>query len=352
MTAASKPIFSTTQSTSGDQKISGELNSLYGAAQAIIETEDETYTIPAKLLGILSNKGGAVLRDLLAATDNLRREYAGQMSSYGLKPIAENRNKYIPSTYSILEDGVPVIEWRTQKRATWQTPTEKIGETVNGWNLYLSGADEAIIAFAEWDDLPALQNLVNLTQDVDSMFAMAGLMFPEPTAKLSARMSAATLRSARSLPGIDLKKVRDILDRARLTIATGSHERSRGGRISLLKIHSGGKQVPVAVAVDAPSFNASREITDEERQNLSREDLQTLRKSLLSEAADPWRNAARNALVAAGWRQVTLPNPVTSWRSETPVLWFTRIDEHTWELISAAAAEQATSVRISNGGII
>lgn len=301
----------------------------------------EDFLIPAEYLVALSSRGGSLHSTLLRTLDDTRRNWA-DVPSLGLKSFSSNR--WVPAGTSPEDDMTPVLQW--------VTPRDYDSES-SGWKIYLAGAKDAPVGFARWDDRPALENLVAMMADPDSMLTIAAIMNPEPVAKLTGRLAAASMRSARQLPGIDLKKIRTILGAANVSASLGEESTNRwtAARLRLLTVVSGTKAVPVAVAIQPP-YAGGRESLSEEERRLSYQERTELIEQRRAALIEPWLAKARQALVAGGWRLVDLPTPRAMWGRSGEVLWATRIDPETWTGIAAAAAARAEQMEMSRGAVL
>lgn len=313
---------------------------LYGTGQEIV--------IPASLLAALGSQEATQLRALLVRDlDLLRRDFAGDPSGYGLVAAAGTPGQRfggvaghpltLPGAADYTADGTPVIEW--------MHGGDYRSDSTIGWRLYLAGAKTATIGFAKWDDRDALGNLAAMMHDTESMLTMAAIMHPKPISELSARLAARALRDARGLPGIDLKKVRAILTDAGLARTEDQGE----GYLRLLTIESGGKAVPIAAAIAAPTIR-TRPFTAVESE-LSYKEKETLRRRLIAEGLAPWYVKAQQVLADAGWRTIDLPSSSSSLGRHygQPILHATRIDSDTWSSIAAAAAVRARDLDMARG---
>lgn len=337
------PIFQGQPVKSGDYSLTPQILTLDGDANVLISAPNgEAITIPAHFLEALSNRASHVRSSISKETDMLRRTFHGDLTSYGISPLQSSPLQYVLNGARYAQDGTPVLLWSGDRNFEHEK---------TGWKLSLSGTKDAYIGFARWDDKEAFLNLISQMHNVDSLFAVSGIMYPETTGKLAARMAAARMRTARELPGIDLKKARQILTNAGLT-SENTSMRYYAARIRLLKISSGGKDVPIAVAVVAP--HPSQELlklTDEEKALPYHQ-----RNEIISERTaairKPWQDKAAAAFLAAGWRIVSLPEPYGSWSGKVPATWATRIDSDTWSTIKAAAEVAAGELQMSRGGVI
>lgn len=348
MTNAAKtiPIHTGNPVNAGDYILTPQILTLEGEANVIVKAPDgSTLEVPAHFLHALSMRSSSMQSAIVNETDKLRREYNGEVTSFGVKSNRKlGDTGYVLETETEIADGTPVLLWHKDNTGNHEK---------TGWKIYLFGTKEAFIGFARWDDKQGLLNLIEQMRDPESMFTISGLMHPETTSKLAARMAAARMRTARQLPGIDLKKARAILEAAELTSNTTSNaSRYYGGRIRLLKIVSGGKEVPVAVAVMGPTpTQAQLNLTEEEaalpyyqKQQIIEQRTEMIRK--------PWQEKAAKAFEEAGWRIVNLPEPHGSWSTTVKVTWATRIDSETWSTIQAAATTAASELYMTRGGVL
>lgn len=340
------PIHTGNPVNAGEYKLTPQILTLEGEANVIVESPDgSTLKVPSHFLHALSMRSSSMLSAIVNETDKLRRDHNGEVTTFGVKTTRKLGDKsYILETETEVADGTPVLIWHKDNNDDHEK---------TGWKIYLFGTKDAFISFARWDDKQGLLNLIQQMRDTESMFTLSGLMYPETTSKLSARMAAARMRTARQLPGIDLKKARSILSAAGLTSDTTTNaSRYYGGKIRLLKIVSGGKEVPIAVAVMGPTpTKADLNLTEEEdalpyyqKNQLVQERTEMMRK--------PWQEKAAKAFEEAGWRIVNLPEPHGSWSSTVKVTWATRIDTETWSTIQAAATTAASELYMTRGGIL
>lgn len=331
----------------GNFTLTPQIITLEGEANVIVASEDgEQLLVPSKFLEALSHRAGYMRTAISNETDMLRRNHNGDILSFGLKMIRmgnSNSNYMLDIPDTRPEDGTPILMWNRDRNDEHEN---------TGWKLYLNGTKDAYIGFARWDDKTALENLISQMRDPEGMFTISGIMFPETTGRLSSRMAAARMRSARELPGIDLKKARTILEGAGAVTPQGT-SRWYSGRIRLLKISSGGKDVPVAVAVLGPSPRVEDlNLTDAET-GLSYYEKQRVINEKMAAIRKPWQDKAAAAFQAAGWRLLDLPNPHgLNYSGATAVTWATRIDVDTWSTIQAAATLAASELEMSRGGII
>jgi hypothetical protein len=342
-TTTRTPILTGRVQTGDDITLRPEVYDLNGQMAVRATFGDEEILIPAQLLRMLGRYANAMASDLTRNLSDGRREFMGDLTQMGLVESYRTEH-YIRAGHDATADGVPHLRWVSHTPRSAQS----------GWELYLRSDTNIAVGFAPWNDRAALTGLIESMDDPDTLMIMAGITQPVQTAELSARIAARALRTARALPGIDLKKVRTALVAGGLIDAPGAQTRTRGGRIRLLTITSGTKDVPVAVAVKAPEYGfAPVQTSDQERATLSPEELTerlTQREELHAAA---WLVRVQQTLAAAGWRAVGLPSPRRQWYDDPfEVKWFTRFDTDTWSTVEAAARAAALKVSLNRGGII
>jgi hypothetical protein len=305
----------------------------------VVSDSGNEIQIPFEFLAALASRAGNARALIDSEIDAQRKAFIGDISTYGLtRPTSMHLTK--PDT-APTDDGNPVLKW---------VRSENNDPAKSGWSLYLGGAETAVVGFARWNDRAAIESLVELMDSPDSMMTIAGITTPEPIAALTARMTARNLRASRSLPGIDLGKVRKILYDANLG-STEESGRYNSARLRLLTIKSGGKNVPVAAAISAPTM-PSRPLTEEESA-LNWREKRLLQDALISEARGPWLEKAKAAMTAAGWRVLNLNPPRRAhYASSTDVVWATRLDAETWSSVAAAANVAAGELEMSRGSVL
>jgi hypothetical protein len=306
----------------------------------VVSDSGNEIQIPFEFLAALASRAGNARALIDSEIDAQRKAFIGDITAYGLtRPTAMHLTK--PDT-APTDDGNPVLKW---------VRGDNNDSSKSGWSLYLGGAENAVVGFAQWNDRAAIESLVELMDSPDSMMTIAGISTPEPIAALTARMTARNLRVSRSLPGIDLGKVRKILYDANLG-STEANGRYNSSRLRLLTIKSGGKNVPVAAAISAPSM-PSRPLTEEENA-LGWREKRTLQDALISEARGPWMEKTKAAMIAAGWRVLDLnpPRRAHYYAGTNDVVWATRLDAETWSSVAAAANAAAGELEMSRGSVL
>lgn len=300
-------------------------------------TDGSELFIPADLLPALAARAGFFSNSLARTLDDARRAEFHPTARHTLTETSGEKNKVLITPNSDPNaDGTPYLTWYTQQ-----------GDRTHGWVLSLTGIESAALGFAAWDDITAQDNLVAMLADPESCLAIAAITAPEPTARMSARITARTLRSARALPGIDLPKARKIITDANLATAD-SISGYYAGRLRLLTIASGDKQVPVAVAIKAPErYEGMREISQDEARQMSWQDRSKLLSAYLEEKRTPWVANVKTAFTNAGWRILDLK---TEGRHNQEVFFVTRIDAETWSSVAAAAQASARYLEMGRGG--
>lgn len=252
-----------------------------------------------------------------------------------------------------------------EPKLTWQVG-EYTGENC-GWNLTLhgGGADarntvETSLGFAPWNDPEAIGRLVNMLQDRQSVYVMAGVMDSTSTARLSSRMTALSMRRARKLPAIRLKQARDILSSAGLTGGTGAvHISSARGRVLPIQIDEA--SVPVAVAIVAPQRPNTCEPFPDGLNDLPWHEKNTIVRDVEQAGRQVWLERAKNALTEAGWVIVDLPLPTnhySAWRLRQSgsqgldYFYATRIKGDTWSEILPAAINAAENINLNRSSVL
>jgi hypothetical protein len=333
-----------------------QIHDLYGVMSVLVRYEDgQQMRIPASLLSDLSSFAGSMAQDLTVTVDTKRREFIGDVvERFGL--VAGTRGQFLRPGADQDADGTPFIRWVPAARRPGVRGLDAGAPAEPGWGLFIQGVNNVRVALAAWDDPSAVESLVESMADLETLMVMAAITHPKEIADLSSRMTARTLRSARSLPGIDLKKVRTILDAAGLSSAERVAASYYGsGRMRLLNLKNGDRNVPVAVAIQAPGRYTEVALTAEE-DALPRIERQDLLDARHEAAALQWLAAAKNALAAGGWRAVDLPEPSRGWyyysSQKTPVLWVTRFDAEKWSLVEAGARVGAPNLAMNRGASI
>lgn len=306
--------------------------------------------VPASYLPSLSSAASNASSMILSQLDKMRREFL-DITSYGLK-ASPGAAGYIRNDADIAE-GIPVIKWKGGNKEAAGNPR---------WALYLDGAADVEIASAPWSDPAALANVVSMMENPEALFAVGSLLDTGAISSLSARLAARALRSARRLPGIDLKKVRTILDAAGVKTPEDITPWNKA-RMRMLNLTSDDRQVPVAVGIQAYAVDSWTQLTEEERESVPRNDWRAREamNKVGAQRADAirieWIAQARSALLAAGWREVSLPTPQRYGRPQgdqpSPTfLWVTRFTPDTWATVEAAAKAAARDVSMSRGAVI
>lgn len=326
------------------QNVSGvtmtpEIVSLDGETRLrLVDANGSELLIPAHMLPALANRASFYASNLSRTLDDARRvEHHPSHRHDIVEARLDERKGFTLAQHDPEADGTPYIAWVAERDAR-----------PHGWALTMTGIDKVELGFAAWNDIPAQDNLIAMLSDADTCIAIAGITAPTETARMSARVSARALRTARALPGIDLKKARKIITDAGLA----THESINqyyAARMRLLTVTSGDKQVPVAVAIQAPDkYLNQRELTKEETREMSWEDRSKLQKQYLDEMREPWLASAKQAFTAAGWRLVDLAIESRG-RTRPNVFFATRIDAETWSAVSAAATASARYLEMSRG---
>jgi hypothetical protein len=303
---------------------------------------------------------------LLAPLSNNARNFHGTL----VQTLDEQRFKAYNPIERSGQDGTPEVVTGTRKNRTISLPGADLeadatpfmfwvkDENKPGWALTLAGINDQQIGFAAWDDVNGQNELINSMNDPETLLTIAAIVASTPTAQMSARMAARALRTARTIPTMEPKKVRTVLETANLiqgADATGSGSRYSAGRIRAIKIKSGtAKEVTVAVGVLAPaSMPWLVPLTDEEKRTMdwkARSQEENRRKA---EAQTPWVEATKNALTAAGYRIVSIGEDRRKpWYGEEKIIWATLIDPETWGSVSAAATVEAKNLEMTRGSII
>lgn len=318
----------------------------YSEPYVVAKSADgETITIPNKFLEALGYQSMRLSADGFTMIDAVRQAFLGLDKDPRLAPAPRAGQNYYSLAGSFLneEEGVPLLAWSSAK-----------GDSDSGWRLTLSGATQVTVSYAAWDSQSALDSLIEMMGDPEGVLTMAGITQPEITAQLSARMTAVSMRASRSLPRIDLPKVRKALSDAGVLVGGHSgRNKAEAARMRLLAVKVGSVKVPVAVAINPPTYpKNARPLTDTESR-LPWNERQELTKSIVVPAREDWMRAVKIALEGSGWRVVDLPKPVQPWEHrDMEPLWVTRIDANTWSGLSAAAAREAIRLEMSRGGVL
>jgi hypothetical protein len=347
------PIHEGTTRQGKVSRLTSELYDLDGSGYVKITYSDgREFRLPADLVGDLGSYGQSMVSDIAYTLEDRRKDFAGDLGAlHGLKSIGDRPDGangwVLPDVEDDQADGVPYLRWTSPTMA--RRIRGAAANPTHGWVLRLQGMEGVQVAFTPWNDRDGLLGLVEAMSDTDTLMIMAAMTYPEEVAKLSARMTAGRLRATRSLPGIDLKKVRTILTGAGLTNQRVEHS-YYAGRLRVLNVQSGTKNVPVAVAVMAPSGDGAP-LTEEEQQ-LPASDRRTLVYTRRSEASAVWVERAKVAMLAAGWRQVHLDPPGRTYSHAELTRWYTRFTPETWGLVEAAAKVAVKQVSMGRGGVI
>lgn len=241
-------------------------------------------------------------------------------------------------------EGIPTLMW---------VSVPQNGEP-RGWRLTIIGAETTTVGFAPWHDKDAILSLVAALPDADSALVMGGMVDPENLSRLTARANVADLRSSRAIPVTNLKDVTRIIKDNRLqTGQTGWYARSTGGRMRILSLPSSdGRDVPCAVAVKVPSDGGRfrQYPTDDELEGMPYQNQRALIEQRSHEAVELWIGEFTRLMVAAGYRQVDLPNPRHHYTmSGSTILWFTKMPSEAWSSVSAAAEVAAQNLQMQRG---
>lgn len=332
------PVFTGPSQTHQGVTMTPEIITLDGDTRLrVVGSDGAELLIPASFLPALAARAGFFSSNLSNTLNDARRAEHHPSARHTLVEASGDRIKVftVPGV-DPLADGTPYLTWQTAQ-----------GDRTHGWVLSMTGIENAVLGFAAWDDIPAQDNLVAMLSDAESCLAIAGITAAEATARMSARVTARTLRTARALPGIDLSKARKIITDANLA-TPDSISRYHAGRLRLLTIASGDKQVPVAVAIQAPDkYEGMREIPQEEARKMSWQDRAKIQNEYIEEMRAPWTANLKQAFINAGWRLVDLK---PEGRHNQNVIFVTRIDSETWSSVSAAAQASARYIEMSRGG--
>jgi len=254
------------------------------------------------------------------------------------------------------KEGDPIIVWEglhgTRRGNRNANPPERYG-----WRLTFAGSDEVTVAFAAWNSPEGIVNLVNQMGDKEALMIMAGMINPEQTSVLSARMVARRLMEDKTVKRSALTPIRKMLTENGLT-TPDSRDRYNRGRLRVMSMefgHDAGK-LPVACAIQAPKTgHANNEMIAALENRLQGKPYQEQRVGR-EEQYKLWRaewfsKAAANVHgIRGGWRVVDLPKPGGGWQNrENPVLWVTRIPEDIWSEISRAVEREASQVNMNRG---
>jgi hypothetical protein len=313
-----------------------EIHTLDGEAWALVSYPDGRHLrIPLDMLSALARNAGTMEHEISVSLDELRRRFADLSAREGLQAVNLAGNQFVLPGADVNEDGTAVLSWVSGRPVgRWN---QEPSEVVPGWRLTLAGAAGTTVGFAKWDNVDGVNGLIEAMSDSETLVAMAGMTSPQAVARMSSRVTARRLRSARALPAIDLKKVRQVLTDAGLT----SQYRSgySAGRLRLLALDNGGRKIPVAALVMPPAIPA-RALTPEESV-LPYANRVQVQENLNAEKRAEWTAQVVAEMTKAGWRSLDLPNPY-KWSSEATrgVLAFTRLDVETWGLVEAGALEQ------------
>lgn len=317
-----------------------EIISLDGETQLrVLDSNGLEMLIPAHVLPALAARAGMFSGVLTRTLDEARREEHHPNKRHPIVAGSSGKARVFSAPGTDPEaDSTPYITWNSET-----------AHRTHGWSLSIAGIENASLGFAAWDDIAAQDSLVAMLTEPESCITIAGMTAPEATARMTARLSARSLRSARALPGIDLTKARKIITEAGLS----TPETISGyyaARARLLTIASGDRKVPVAVAIAPPDrFEGMREISKEDSATMSWQDRSTLQKEYLEEKRTPWIADVKRAFTNAGWRILDLQ---IDGRYNTHVFFATRIDSETWSSISAAAQAAARTLGMNRGGRI
>lgn len=295
--------------------------------------------IPANFLPALAARASQMSSTLDRTLDEARKEehHPTQRHQLLATPV-EGRPTFSLPGATPESDGTPYITWTSPKN-----------DRVHGWTLTITGIDKAPLGFAAWNDIAAQDNLIAMLADSESCLAVAGMTAPAETARMSARITARALRSARALPGIDLAKARKIVTEAGLSTPE-TINRYYSARMRLLSISSGDRQVPVAVAIQPPDrYENMRELTQEQNRTLTWQDRSQLQTEYTEEKRTPWIANTKQAFIDAGWRILDL---AVDGRYNKNVIFATRIDTETWSSVAAAAQASARVLEMNRGGRI
>jgi len=341
------PALSGTPYTISGCEIQVHADNPYSTPYVVAKAGDgETITIPSKFLEALGYQAARLGADGFEIIDKARREHLGIFEDPRLEATQRGGIFALKEQYNGVAEGIPLIAW-TSRRGDYEK---------SGWRLTLSGAEQATVGFAQWDDSNAVENLIGMMSDPETVITMAGMNDPEIISQLSARMTAVSMRASRSLPRINLPKVRKVLVDAGVVGANGSSGRTKAeaARMRLLNVKVGDVKVPVAVAINPPLCPAGFVgLSEEEQRALSWPERQQRLTEMLAPLRTEWLRRVREEMEAKGWRLIELPRPRQPWgHREMECLWVTLIDANTWSGLSAAATREAGQLEMTRGGTL
>jgi hypothetical protein len=185
-----------------------------------------------------------------------------------------------------------------------------------GWRLTVAGFYNIELAFADADDLAALDFVTTYLYDPESALTLAALAAPEIAGAVAAAASASAFaRTSSRRPILSRSKLKAAL---RDILPKPENVRGEEGRASVanLALSVGKESLLVAIYLSPPSSHADPQA---------------------------WMDQAAAALGARQWRQVDLPAPWFAAHALTRYTgrWFTLYSETDWAQISDHAAAHA-----------
>ncbi len=329
------------------EEISLEILDREGTGQVRITGDGfEDFLIPARYLSILESNSKNLGHMMETESDNLRYNFFEGFTKFGLslwvRPAdvkATTSDKYPERTYvlpgaDLNREGTPAIRWDKGRNAAAKA----------GWVLYMTGAEHVNLGFAKWDDEAGFRSLVESMGDAENLMALGSLMNESIFASLSAKLIARDLRAARQLPGINMAKVKDVIETKNLSSSVFNVKPRSYANAKMMVVKSGKTVVPIAVYLQAPE-KLSTPITAEETAKLGgvrSKEYNDLYNERLGKFGALWAAKVQAGFEESGWRVVSLPQ--TRGRSyarqgqDRPTwLWVTRLNEETWDKVAASA---------------
>lgn len=366
----SSPVYESTSSPRYGHEAIIRIHDLEGNAEIVVTADDNTQlTVPAKFLSMLGSIASSTSGEITQKIDEIQRAHLNPTKRHkDLKIAARNPRwnssqdefakpnasgadsealKLLSTVLSVSgsdinQDGTPYLEWGQHSETK-----------ANGWRLRIAGVADVNLSWAAWDDSDGIEELVAMSRDPENCAVIAAVVEPAKTAQMTSRIVARSLRTGRKLPGINMKKIRQIFkDNAAHLLPTvdssvsGSWNFSRyRPQAKILSIVSGEKRVPVAVAVVPPqTFPQQRQLDREAASARSLQDRRDFDSLAYAEHAVPWLEKSTEAFIAAGWRKIDLPKPRYYWgNGENSVQWFTLLNEELWSSVAPAAKNYAST---------
>lgn len=293
--------------------------------------EGEEYLIPAELIPFIANNGISGLQDM--DEEKIKAKIlSNHPSHFGeLDFIGDSNRILVPAGGSVKIELTPVISWYYDNKTNWQ-----------GWRMYLVGAENLILAKAEWHDSNAIKSMAEAMSNAKSLFTMVALTDQELAKKLSSRRIAASMRENRSIPKMEISDLRKIIIDANLVSKDPKKSWDAGG-FGNLPIKVNGKDVKIAIKIKRPSepifvetpFIMPKDTPFSERTTLKQVNEQAINNE--------WMTRFMKAIKDTDWRIIDLrdPDKNNARYKDIGCFWITRISEEDWRDLEVAAMDAA-----------